>query len=219
MIPVTPNTITTLVLDKHHMCWGRFMTARNALKKLITKQVKGWDADTNIVSWDGSDLENVNGPASSINWQDMTVGLYPDNPCLRSAPNVVTGAETMWAIPTIVVCTRWWGTKQKRGESISLKRLHKIQKGICQYCGDYVPLAEATKDHIYPKDLGGSNDDFNLALACRPCNARKANLYPYLDKDGKIPKGVKQGHLPTIDVDIRPEWRSHLHLPEVSLVV
>lgn len=30
-------------------------------------------------------------------------------------------------------------------------------------------------DHIEPKSLGGTNDEWNLTLACRHCNASKGN--------------------------------------------
>lgn len=215
MIPVQPNQYTTLALDGAYTSWGRFFTARQVIKKMMIGHVKGWDADGYIVSWDGRNLDNPTAPASPINWEDKTVALYADNPCLRSAPNSLTGLQTEWPIPTIVICTRWFGKKVKAGESISLRRLYKIEKGVCAYCGNHIPFSEATKDHIYPRSLGGSNDDFNLALACRKCNADKADTFPFYNKDGKIPEGAKARlfHVPD-GLVIRPEWRTHLHLPE-----
>jgi len=41
--------------------------------------------------------------------------------------------------------------------------------GVCSYCGG---VADTT-DHIIPKKRDGTDDDSNLAAACRPCNSSK----------------------------------------------
>ncbi len=45
----------------------------------------------------------------------------------------------------------------------------------CSYCGIQLTRKSATIDHIVPKSKGGSSSEFNLALACKPCNGRKAD--------------------------------------------
>ena len=45
----------------------------------------------------------------------------------------------------------------------------------CSYCGVPLTRKKATIDHIVPKSKGGSSSEFNLALACKPCNERKAD--------------------------------------------
>jgi len=55
----------------------------------------------------------------------------------------------------------------------------------CAYCdAENVPLEV---DHIHPRSKGGSDRVSNLALACRPCNQRKANrdLAEFLAHDPK----------------------------------
>lgn len=44
----------------------------------------------------------------------------------------------------------------------------------CHYCGGWAD----TKDHIWPKALGGTNGLWNLTPACMPCNAAKAATIP-----------------------------------------
>jgi len=45
--------------------------------------------------------------------------------------------------------------------------------GCCAYCG--VPLDDNWQvDHIHPRHRGGTDDEENLAPACRSCNATKA---------------------------------------------
>lgn len=216
MIPVNPDKKTTLVLDRHHISYGRFTTARRTIQQMIKGRVKGIDASGQDVSWNGVDIQNLDGPGTKYNWEDGTVMLFDDQPALRSAPNPVTGEETLWPVPTLIVCKFHLGVPQKAGSrSVSLRTLYNISKGICEYCGDKIPFDQATKDHVYPRDLGGSNDDFNLVLACRRCNSKKSNIYPYMNKDGKLPEGVTIHDFLSYmyeGVEIRKEWEKYLYI-------
>jgi hypothetical protein len=51
-------------------------------------------------------------------------------------------------------------------------------RGICAYCGKWVPMADASMDHILPQALGGPTLWGNLVNACRRCNERKADRTP-----------------------------------------
>lgn len=214
MIPVNPNKVTTLIVNKFHLASGRFMTARAAFRQLMNGRVTGVDASGYDFSWTGADPTNIEGPGSDYNWRDVTIQLYPDQPCLRSAPNPMTGEETMWPVPTIVVTTYHFGYHAKKGENVSTRMLYNIHKGICQYCFEKISLSEATRDHIFPRTLGGSNDDFNLVLACKKCNSHKDCKYPYLDKDGNLPVGTSiHDYLSYVHrgIEIRPEWHPYLY--------
>lgn len=215
MIPVDPHQRTTLVLNKNYQSQGRFFTARAAIRHMMNGRVKGIDAVGNCVSWSGDEVNEVEGYSSSLNWANLNIELYPDNPCLRSAPNAITGAETQWPVPTIVVCTHHFGYHARAGQNVSLKTIYNIYKGTCQYCLEKISFSEATKDHVYPKSLGGTNDQFNLVLACRPCNAAKDNSYPYHNVDGKEVKPRSFSHyLNTLPegMHIREEWKPFLFL-------
>jgi hypothetical protein len=214
MIPVNPNKRTTLLLNRHYLSYGRFCTARRAIQLMIKGRAKGIDASGAGISWTGADIDNLNGTPSEYSWSEKNVQLYPDQPSLRSAPNPLTGAETMWPVPTILVCTRHIGIPERRGSSVSLRTLYNLSKGVCEYCGDKIPFAEATKDHVYPRSLGGSNDDFNLVLACRRCNSKKGASYPHYKPDGTLPEGVTLhsflSHMYE-GMDIRPEMEPYLY--------
>lgn len=214
MIPVDPHSRTTLVLNKNYQSNGRFFTARAAIRHMMNGRVKGIDAVGNCVSWTGDEVTEVEGYSSSLSWADLSIELYPDQPCLRSAPNATTGQETQWPVPTIVVCTHHFGYHARSGQSVSLKTIYKIYKGICQYCLEKISYSDATKDHVYPKSLGGTNDDFNLVLACRSCNAKKDNSYPYYNADGKEvkPRGMNHLHGLPEETLIREEWKPFLFL-------
>ncbi len=55
-----------------------------------------------------------------------------------------------------------------------LKRsLMRRQDNTCAYCGYRRRAASMDIDHIIPVVRGGSNDESNLQVICRPCNQRK----------------------------------------------
>ena len=55
-----------------------------------------------------------------------------------------------------------------------LKRsLMRRQDNTCTYCGYRRIAASMDIDHIVPVVRGGSNDESNLQVICRPCNQRK----------------------------------------------
>jgi 5-methylcytosine-specific restriction endonuclease McrA len=210
---VTPEERTTLLLNRHYQAFS-FCSARAAIRHLITGRIKGMDADGNVASWDGSDIDSFQDVSNSLSWKDGTVKLFDLHPYLRSAPNVVTGEETRNFIPTIAICGHHFGFHARKGQTISLKSLYSIYKGICQYCLKHIPMSHATKDHVYPKSQGGSNDDFNLVLACRECNNAKDNIFPYHDVNGKEvkPKKFVCTRVPVPENDMRPEWKPFLFL-------
>lgn len=205
---------TTLLLDKH---WQpiAYLTARAAFRHLITGRIKGVDANEYVATYDGSDLDTYPSIGNSINWKDQTVALHPDQPYLRSAPNPVTGEETRNYIPTIGICTNHFGLPGLKAENMSLHAVYKAYKGYCQYCWEHIPFRLATKDHVYPKHLGGSNHDFNIVLACQPCNNAKGGQYPHLDKFGKEPKPrtIINGFVVNME-NMRPEWRKPLYMDD-----
>lgn len=59
------------------------------------------------------------------------------------------------------------------GAKKALREAHKLHGGVCFYCRKAV--TEITIDHIEPVAFGGSASLQNLAIACKPCNARKGN--------------------------------------------
>jgi hypothetical protein len=46
----------------------------------------------------------------------------------------------------------------------------------CHYCGGELLPATATIEHIWPRSWGGTNDRWNLTLACGLCNGWLADL-------------------------------------------
>ena len=53
------------------------------------------------------------------------------------------------------------------------QRLMRQQDNTCVYCGYRRTAASLDIDHIIPVVRGGSNNEDNLQVICRPCNIRK----------------------------------------------
>ena len=53
------------------------------------------------------------------------------------------------------------------------QRLMRRQDNTCVYCGYRRTAASMDIDHIIPVVRGGSNNEDNLQVICRPCNQRK----------------------------------------------
>jgi len=215
---VTPEERTTLLLNRNYQAFG-FCSARAAIRHLVTGRIKGMDADGNVVTWDGTDLDYVPGTggnySSTLSWKEGNITLYEGHPYLRSAPNHITGEESKHFIPTIAICSHHFGFHKRKGENVSLKTLYSIYKGTCQYCLGRIPMSQATKDHVYPKSKGGTNDDFNMVLACRKCNSEKDNIFPYFNVEGAEvkPKKVFNTTLFALDNgEIREEWKQFLYM-------
>lgn len=211
---VDPKTRTTLLINKNYQAFAQ-CTARAALKHLMTNRASGIDAVGNLVSWAGTDHDLNGSIRSTLSWYGNRVELYEDHPALRSAPNPVTGEDTLWAIPTILRCNHHFGLHTKHNGNTSLKSIYKAYKGVCQYCLEKIPMYLATRDHVVPKDKGGTNDDFNQVLACKDCNNKKDNIFPYFNKLGQEVKPRRVApHCVLVESipEIRAEWRPFLYL-------
>ena len=53
-------------------------------------------------------------------------------------------------------------------------RGHRGDLAQCSYCGSFLPMKQMTRDHIYPKSLGG----IITTTACYSCNVNKKDLKP-----------------------------------------
>lgn len=59
-----------------------------------------------------------------------------------------------------------------------IERQFKAQRGRCYYCGVKVGKNYHV-DHVVPLSRGGSNDPFNLVIACPACNVAKRDRLPH----------------------------------------
>jgi 5-methylcytosine-specific restriction endonuclease McrA len=188
---VSPSTRTTLLLNRTYQFDG-FLSARAAIRHLITGKVLAIDANGNTFEFDKFHTE---------------AQYFENSPVLRSV-------HDDWTVPTIVVSQRSFGYRKRQPISsdnkfASVRRIYNHYKGICQYCHEKIRLDQASRDHVIPRAIGGTNHDINLVLSCIPCNNLKDKYYPYFDKNGKEVKAKPiASFLPNTDgiVHHRPEW-------------
>lgn len=58
------------------------------------------------------------------------------------------------------------------------RKLYLSQRGRCHWCDKRILLQDATLDHVMPRSKGGANHQFNLVVACRDCNGKRADDDP-----------------------------------------
>lgn len=61
--------------------------------------------------------------------------------------------------------------------NVSIDWLYKKYRGICWICKKFIARNNASRDHVKPKSLGGSNEITNIALAHKSCNSKRGNGY------------------------------------------
>jgi len=59
--------------------------------------------------------------------------------------------------------------------ALSRKNILLRDRNTCQYCGQVLPAAELTLDHVVPRSRGGASTWENLVACCHPCNRKKGN--------------------------------------------
>lgn len=94
---------------------------------------------------------------------------------MESHPNGFINTVTMKiAVPEVVRLTRY-DRLPRRDVKFSRSNVYHHYRRRCCYCGHQVGTQDATWDHVIPRAKGGATDWTNIVLACRPCNARKAD--------------------------------------------
>ncbi len=94
-----------------------------------------------------------------------------------------------------VLTLKYYDRSRESVVTFSRRNLFKRDHATCQYCGIKPGTSELTIDHVLPRAQGGLSTWENCALACVPCNARKANRTP------------EQARMKLRKVPVRPAWK------------
>lgn len=208
MKSVKPSTWTTLLIDRETYFPFGVATAKGAFYNMLKNRGHGIDAD--------------GVPYNFEAMQKRSLAIYPDHPVMRSAPNALTGEETVWPIPTVFVINesffRGRGKRYRADEALpSIQEVGKAARWMCAFCGEHVDLRDASREHIVSRSNGGSNSSINIAFAHKLCNSRAGNIEPKLDKSGNPIKNVtivRATHFifPSEKMDMRDEYKPFLGL-------
>lgn len=95
---------------------------------------------------------------------------------------------------------------KKRAIKFSRGNIYMRDNGKCQYCGDKVPMATFTYDHIVPRAQGGKTEWTNVAVACSKCNQKKGNRTPEQAGMKLLTKATRPKKLPD-HLHITLRWR------------
>lgn len=87
---------------------------------------------------------------------------------------------------------------------------NNVLRNHCSYCLQQMDENNITRDHVTPRDRGGSDNWFNITYACKQCNTAKdnrtllsfLNLLPEVPKS-KIDKAQKLSRKQQIIISIR----------------
>jgi hypothetical protein len=197
---VQPMEVTTLLLDPAYLPFGT-ATARGAFYALLGNKGSALDADGNPYKWEQYISKNMS--------------VLADQPFMRSGFNA-SYADNIWIIPTIfVVNSKFFFKRKKTGNALPpLREVYDFYNGRCCFCHEKIRLADASREHVHSRALGGTNNEDNIALSCKPCNSRAGHAMPKLDVNGNVVEAkmrVKPAHytLPP-NIKARPEWAPYL---------
>lgn len=119
--------------------------------------------------------------------------------------------------PIIVVLNHFKKMKsfKIRAAQLTNSALFKRDEYRCQYCGRHRDQLKGrnklTRDHIVPRDLGGSNTWDNVTTACAACNHRKDNRTPQFAK-------MKLLSAPTVPITWSIRGKSRLTQEQVEYI-
>jgi hypothetical protein len=182
-----PESDTTLILTKSWQPFG-ITSAREAIRKLMSSEGK---KNQSLRALD------ADGNSHSFSSWIMCDRYFDSQPFLRSATKP-------FPVPTILITNSFFFYRP-RIRRVTIKMLYTHFKGICQICGKRKHIDEMTREHIKPLSKGGSNENENISLTCKTCNAKKDSIFPYLTNDGKELKGfTAEFHELRL---VREEWK------------
>lgn len=109
----------------------------------------------------------------------------------------------------------------KSGVKYSKLGLAQRDHYTCQYCGKLLAFSAITKDHVIPRDMGGTSCWENVVVACQPCNAKKGNKLPAQVGMHLLKKPCRPKYLPNNGLVVEydsapPEWQPFLIANQVA---
>lgn len=205
---VKPSDWTTLLVDRETYFPFGVATAKGSFYQALKNHGHGIDADGIPFNFEAMSKRNL--------------AIYPDNPVMRSAPNPLTGEDTVWPIPTVFVVYEsfFHGRKKRYKQEDALPPLVEVWKAgrqTCAFCGTHVALRDASREHIHSKSNGGTDHSFNIALSHKWCNSQAGNIEPKLNHKGEPLEGVRivrATHFvfPRDKMEFRDEYKPYMGL-------
>jgi|SRR5690242_19139088 5-methylcytosine-specific restriction endonuclease McrA len=124
-------------------------------------------------------------PLRTVRWQLAIKLVYEQRvDTLAHYDEVISSPSVTWNIPAVI---RYRRGARSGAPKVRFSRSNVLLRDghTCLYCQRRLPSSQLTLDHVIPRSQGGQRSWENIVTACRPCNAKKANLS--CDEAGMFP--------------------------------
>lgn len=154
-------------------------------------------------------------PLRIVRWQLAIKLAYEGRvDVLATYDEEVSSPSVTWRLPAVL---RYRRQAPSRSHRIRFSRANVFlrDRHCCQYCERKFPASQLTLDHVVPRSQGGRRVWDNIVTACRPCNAKKADLS--CDEAGMFPlrRAGEPSVLPVVQrrfglPDVPSQWEPFL---------
>lgn len=126
------------------------------------------NADMQPLSW---------APLSVCRWEHAIVAVHQDRVMqLKSYDDIVVRtARRVFEVPAVVALKSY---RRSRKAALTRYNIFLRDEFTCQYCGNHLPTAELTFDHVIPRSKGGVSSWTNIVACCKADNFHKGNKRP-----------------------------------------
>ena len=132
-------------------------------------------------------------PHRIVSWQRAVTMLFDGKvEVVEEYDHDIRSVTLTIKMPAVVRLLR--AVRGRRGVKFSRINVATRDGFACQYCGQKLPLAKLTYDHVTPRAQGGRTCWENIVMACLPCNGRKAHRTP------------EQARMQLRKTPIKPAW-------------
>ena len=119
-------------------------------------------------------------------------------------------------LPSIIRLLKYVRVKNHHRVKFSRANIYARDEYTCQYCGETLPSAELTFDHVVPVAQCGRKDWENIVTCCISCNRRKGGRTPEQAHMKLVRHPRRPDKAPAIRITIglrnAPEsWRDYLY--------
>lgn len=151
-----------------------------------TEQVRAMDLDQQVLRTDVSGM-----PLEWVGYQDAVRLICLDQVSyslgrtvfrIRGGVNARTGMRSAIEVRAIIASVGTHPHAHLFSTSytppLSNKALFRRDQSLCLYCGERMPYALLSRDHVQPLSQGGADTWVNVVTACKRCNNFKAGRTP-----------------------------------------
>jgi 5-methylcytosine-specific restriction endonuclease McrA len=133
-------------------------------------------------------------PIAVITWQRAICLVFTGKAeVIEEGTRVIRSAKSTMPFPLVVRLLYRYRGKRHRIR-YSKRNIFARDRWRCQYCGEKLPIARLTIDHVVPRAKGGVTCWENVVTCCEPCNRHKAD------------KTVKQARMSLLSEPSKPGW-------------